>query len=252
MKGNCKGLAVLVAPALALALAVALAACSGAAGGGSGGSRPVASLPTTAGGSGGSGGSGKASSQPAGNPRGNPAQLLVEWTSCIRRQGDPNQVDPTIDSSKDIEISMVNVPKALEDEVHSSAGPCSNYLLAAEIKLRGGQAPPTDNPAQDVKFADCMRANGEPNWPDSSSNGETSLNGTGINPDSPAVRTTIKLCDKKTGIPYIAPGSEVPGVVVVTDCNAPAGMQCPKHPPVAGGGGPAEVPSPNSASGGNG
>jgi hypothetical protein len=245
MKGNSKGLAVTLA-----ASALALAACSGAAGSGSGTSPHVASLPTNTGGSGTA--SGQPTAGPVGNPRGNPAHLLVEWTSCIRRHGDPNQVDPTIDSSKDIDISMDNVPKALEDEVHGSTGPCSDYLLAAENRLRGGQPAPTDNLAQDVKFADCMRANGEPNWPDSSPDGETNFNGTGINPDSPALQATIKVCDKKVGLPYIAPGSGVAGDVVVTGCTAPPGVQCPKFPPGDNGHPPTEVPSSNAAPGGNG
>jgi hypothetical protein len=230
--------------ALAVLLAVtalALAACSG------GPSSPqVASLGQRSGG----GGSGSGSSAAA-LPKGNPTQLLDEWAACIRSHGDPNQADPTIDANKDIQIFMVNVPKALENEVHGSTGPCSNYLLAAEIALRGGQPAPADNPAQDVRFADCMRANGVPNWPDPSANGETDFNGTGVDPNSPAVQNATKLCDQKTGMPYEAPGAEVPGVVVVTGCTAPPGMHCPSRPP-SGGGGMQPVPSGDGGSAGNG
>lgn len=224
MKGNHAGLAVLV-----VAAALVLAACSGSAPS----SPHVASLPTNTSSSDGTGNS-SGSSSPA-QPTGNPTRLLDEWAACIRRHGDPSQADPTIDSNKDIQISMTNVPKTLADEVHGSTGPCSGYLLAAEKALRGGQPPPADNPAQDVKFADCMRANGVPNWPDPSSDGETNFNGTGVDPNSAAVQDVQKLCDKKIGLPYYAPGTEVPGVVVVTGCYAPPGVQCPKNPPGSAG-----------------
>jgi hypothetical protein len=226
---------------LLAATALALAACSG------GPSSPqVASLGKS------SGGGSSSGSSAAALPKGSPTRLLDEWAACIRSHGDPNQADPTIDANRDIQIFMVNVPKALENEVHGSTGPCSNYLLAAEIALRGGQPAPADNPAQDVRFAECMRANGVPDWPDPSANGETDFNGTGVDPNSPAVQNATKLCDKKTGIPYEAPGAETPGVVVVTDCSAPPGMQCPSRPPPYGSGGLRTVPSGNGGSGGNG
>ena len=75
-------------------------------------------------------------------PIGNPTLLLDEWAACIRSHGDPNQVDPTIDANKDIEITMRNVSPTLSSAVHGSTGPCSNYLLSAEAALRGGQAAP--------------------------------------------------------------------------------------------------------------
>jgi len=224
--------------------ALALAACSGGPG-----SPQVATLGTSTANAASSGADGRGGSSATAVPKGNPTQLLDEWAGCIRSHGDPNQADPTIDANKDIRIFMENVPKALEDEVHGSTGPCSNYLLAAEIALRGGQPAPADNPAQDVRFADCIRANGIPNWPDPSANGETNFNGTGVDPNSPAVQNATKLCDKKTGVPYEAPGAEVPGVVVVTDCSAPPGMQCPSRPPSSGGG-MRTVPSGGSAGNG--
>jgi hypothetical protein len=187
---------------------------------------------------------------------GSAAQLLDEWATCIRGQGDPNQADPTIDSNKDIEITMINVSQTLEHEVHGMVGPCSNYLVAASKALSGGQPQPTDNPAQDVKFADCMRANGFPNWPDPS-NGGTNFNGTGIDPNSPAAQRATKTCDEKVGEPYFPPSYEVPGVVIETGCSGvPAGTTtCPTPPANAtpgscGSNGRCQVINPGS--GGNG
>ena len=229
------GLALFVAAA-----ALALAACSG----GQASSPHVASL-------GNSPGSSSTDSAPA-QPTGNPTKLLDEWAACIRKHGAPNQSDPTIDSNKDIQITMINVSTALEHEVHGSTGPCSNYLLAAENALRGGQPPPIDNPAQDVRFAECMRANGVPGFPDPV-NGTTNFAGTGVNMDSPAFNNATKLCDHKVGATYYPPGKEIPGVVIETGCSGPPGMQC-KLPPDNGGSGnrPRPVSSGTPGSGGNG
>jgi hypothetical protein len=181
----------------------------------------------------------------AAQPSGGAAQLLDQWAVCIRSHGDPNQVDPTIDANNDIQITMNNVSTELAGQVHGSAGPCSNYLLAAENALRGGQPPLSGaSMTQQVKFAVCMRANGVPGWPDPSTNGTTNFNGTGVDPNSPAVQDAMKTCDKQTGQPYYPPGKEAPGVVIVTDCNAPPGKQCPAGGPQGGGsGGPIPVQS---------
>ena len=37
-------------------------------------------------------------------PSKDPAQLLVEWASCMRSHGDPNQADPTVTANKLIDI----------------------------------------------------------------------------------------------------------------------------------------------------
>jgi hypothetical protein len=189
-----------------------------------------------------SNGSGNSSGNAAGAAsNGNATQLLDEWATCIRGHGDPSQSDPTIDNNSDIQITMTGVSDTLANEVHGSAGPCGNYLVAASKALGGGQPQPTDNPAQDVKFTDCMRASGFPNYPDPGANDTTSFQGTGIDPDSPAVQNATKTCDKKVGDPYYPPGYEVPGVVIVTNCTPPPGKQCPTGGPGA-----------NSGSGGSG
>lgn len=211
--------------AIVAGAALLMAACSAVSS-----SPHVASLPN-------SNGSGNNSGNAAGAAsNGNATQLLDEWATCIRGHGDPSQSDPTIDGNKDIQITMTDVSDTLANEVHGSAGPCSNYLVAASKALGGGQPQPTDNPAQDVRFTDCMRASGFPSYPDPGANDTTSFQGTGIDPNSPAVQNATKTCDKKVGEPYYPPGYEVPGVVIVTNCNPPPGKHCPSGGPVANSG----------------
>jgi hypothetical protein len=209
------GLVVLVAVA-----ALALAACS------SGPSAPqVASLGQHSGHD-----SGTTTTTPS---AGDPTRLLDEWTNCIRSNGDPNQADPTIDSNKDIDITMDNVSQTLENEVHGSTGPCSNYLLAAENALRGGQ-PALQEPsaAQQAKYADCMRTHGVPNYPNPNpATGKTDFNGTGVDLNSPTFNNADKFCTEQAGQKYYPPGTEAPGVVKVTGFNGPPGVKPPSGPP---------------------
>jgi hypothetical protein len=209
--------------AFAVAAVIGLAACSG------GSSSPqVASVGSTSGS--GSGSSG------ASLPTGNPTQLLDEWAACMRSHGDPNQADPTIDAGKEIHIFMRNVSAAVSAQVHGSTGPCSSYELAAEAALRGGQsAPKPPDLAAEVKYAECMRANGVPKYPDPNpaDPNETNFNGTGIDPSSPFFENADKLCDKQVGIPYVGPNSPDPGNVMVQSINGPGG-QMPSGPPPSG------------------
>jgi hypothetical protein len=205
---------------LAAAAAIGLAACSGG-----GSSTPhVANLGSSGNDPGSTNGSGSSTTAPSGS---NPTQLLDQWAACIRHHGDPSQVDPTIDSNKDIDINMTNVSATLAGEVHGSTGPCSNYLLAAENQLRGGQPAPSYNPVKYVEEAQCIRAHGIANYPDPGANGQSNFNGTGVDPKSPAVQNATKACDKKLGLPYYGDGTSPPGVVEVRSCTPPPGKKCP-------------------------
>jgi hypothetical protein len=204
------GLAVLVAAA-----AIGLAACTSGPS-----SPPVASL-------GSSGGAPATGGSTAVSPAGNPTQLLDEWAACMRGHGDPSQADPTIDADKEIQIIMRDVPAAVSAEAHDSTGPCSRYELAAEAALRGGQSPPRPpDMAAEVKYAECMRSHGVPNYPDPNpaNPDETKLTGTGIDPNSPFFLNADKLCDKQAGIPYVSPDAPDPGNVIVRSINAPGGQ----------------------------
>ena len=61
--------------------------------------------------------------------------------------------------------------------------------------------------SQGLKFADCMRANGVPTFPDpSGGGGGLNLAGTGINPQSPAFKSARGACAR------LAPGGASGGV----------------------------------------
>jgi len=120
------------------AAAIGLAACGG---GGDTGAPHVASVGTSTTTAGTNGGSGSGSTTTA-LTGGNATQLMDEWAACMRTHGDPNQTDPTIDAHGVINIAMRDVSAAVSAEVHGNSGPCSQYELAAENALRGGQSAP--------------------------------------------------------------------------------------------------------------
>jgi hypothetical protein len=241
------GLAMVVAAA-----PVGLTACSG----GSPDSSHIASLATST-----TTGGGHDSASTTTAPKGGSAtQLMDEWASCMRANGDPTQTDPTIDQYGVINITLPEgVSDTISSQVHGSTGPCSQYELAAENDLRAADpvAPPPTQ-AQLVQYVDCMRTHGVPNYPNSGSDGETHFNGTGVDPNSPTVENANKICGKQIHAPawWIA-GTGPPGDVSVesagigpngpTGSHAPAGGEVVPQGSTAGSG---EVTHAGSGSGG--
>lgn len=199
-----------------------------------------------------SGNNGSGSSTGAGST-GNATQLVDEWAACMRAHGDPSQSDPVINSAGDIEISMTDVSAAMSSQAHSSSGPCGHYLAAASSALRDGQPMPKGpDESQLLKYAQCMQANGVPKYPDPLPGSDSAnLNDIGMSLTSPVFVKANDLCSKKTGVPS-GNGPGPAGVVQVTSCNAPAGVQCPSGGPGAFHGGPTEKPVPVSGSGAGG
>jgi len=203
------GLAVLVAAA------IGLAACTG----GTSGPR-VASVENTSadpGGSPASGGAGGASS-PAPGSAGNATRLVDEWAACMRGHGDPSQADPTIDTDGVIHITTpLSEPGTdsaeIGDEAHNSTGPCGSYLQAASKALLGGRpSPPPPSLAQQLKYAECMRAHGVPKFPDPNGSGDTDVRG--LDPTGPVFLNADKVCSKETG-EQSSSSPEPPGSIMV-------------------------------------
>jgi hypothetical protein len=200
--------------AVAATAAVGLAACGGSH------SPHVASL-------GDSNSSNNSGSSTTTVPRGNPTQLLDEWASCMRDNGDPGQVDPTIDANGVIHITFPaggNGPVDLGGPGGNSSNPCSAYLTAASTALRGGQPLQRPDPAKLEKYSQCMRAHGIPDFPDPTANG-LSIRvhpGSDLDPRNPTLQNASKLCAKKTGVPGIG-GTPQRGAIEATSGSAPGG-----------------------------
>jgi hypothetical protein len=197
--------------ALAAAAVIGLAACSNGSA-----SPPVASLNN----------SNHSGTTTTTLPKGNPTQLLDEWASCMRSNGDPNQVDPTIDSNKVIHITFPpgyggNGPV---DFGKGSNNPCNPYLQGASTALRGGKPPQKPNQAKLLKFSQCMRANGVADFPDPSGNGLSIQThpGSDLNPNNTTFKHASQVCAKKYNMPAFG-GSPQPGAIMAQSSGGPQG-----------------------------
>jgi hypothetical protein len=224
---------------LAAAAVLVLAACSGGSGtpevaslgtGASLGTR--ASLGTGGGGTGGA-------SAPATQPTGNPTRLLNEWAACMRSHGDPGQADPTVDADKVIHVVMLPSVQGgptgyIVSPGQGGTGPglsCDTYLTAAETALRGSlPAIQLPSQAQFLKFAECMRASGVPDFPDPAADG-FQFSGP---PDDPALQYAASTCATKTGVRFPGVSQAPPGSVIQED---PGGLQRTIIIPVSSGNG---------------
>lgn len=206
------GLWVLVAT-----VGIALSACAGPS------PSHVASL-------GKSGGDGNASTTTT-RPMGNPTVLLDQWAACMRSHGDPKQADPTIDANGVIHITWdPAIPGGYEGTNkggQGNLGPgqyCREYLTQAQTALRGGQSIEMPSQAQLVRFAECMRASGIPDYPDPV-DGNLSINrgvGGDLNPDNRTFQHASKVCVQKTGahVPGAA-ANPPPGTIELNGADPP-------------------------------
>jgi len=197
--------------AVAGAVAVAgLAACGGSS------SPHVASLGAS---------SGTTAASTTTLPKGNPTQLLDEWASCMRSHGTPGVADPTIDANGVIHITL---PASTGPGVQTDGpggGVCGAYLTAASAALRGGESVPKPNPAKLLKFSECMRANGIPDFPDPSGDGLSihTTPGSDLNPNNPTFAAAQKTCAKKTGVPGFGGGAAPRGAIEEQAGGGPLG-----------------------------
>jgi hypothetical protein len=217
-----------VAAALALA-ALALAGCTS-----SGSNSPqIASLGTSSGAAtgissgtsadpGASASSGTSSGSTSATIAGNVTPLLNEWAACERSHGDPDQTDPTVSAGG---VIYITIPKGAQPagDLHERTGTCSQYVAEAANELRAANpvAPPPDQ-AEYLKYVNCMRTNGVPNYPYPHGD-QTNFLGSGVDPDSPPVERVNQLCGKKLGLPtWWVNGTATPGDIEVHTAGMPA------------------------------
>jgi hypothetical protein len=146
---------------------------------------------------------------------GNVTPLLNEWAACKRSHGDPDQSDPTVSADG---VIYITIPKGAQPvgNLHERSGTCSQYVAQAANELRAANpvAPPPGQ-SEYLKYVACMRANGVPNFPYPNGD-QTNFNGTGVDPNSPAVVRVNDLCGKKIGAPtWWINGTDTPGDIEV-------------------------------------
>lgn len=113
----------------------------------------------------------------------------MKFAACMRSNGVPSFPDPNaqgVFSFTGIDANSAGFQKAMKT--------CQKVMPNGGVPTPAQQA---QMKAQMLKLSQCMRANGEPNFPDPSANGSLSLSsGSGIDPQSPQFQAAQKTCAK--------------------------------------------------------
>jgi len=141
----------------------------------------------------------------------------------MRSHGDPNQTDPTIEPNKVIQITLpAGNDNAPELGGKGGANPCGSYLEAASNALRGGRQPQKPNQSALLKFSQCMRANGVPDFPDPSGGGLSIRRGGDLDPSNPTFQHAQKVCGREAGVTGpLGGGPPQPGMIKIVRAGAP-------------------------------
>ncbi|HTU78484.1 MAG TPA: hypothetical protein VMF09_06970 [Solirubrobacteraceae bacterium] len=178
--------------ATALALALALAGC-----GSSSSSPGVAHVGSTSAssGSGGSGASGGGAVESKGTGAPDQAQM-VKFAQCMRTHGEPEFPEP-VEGNIQIHSQNGHGPNPESPQFQAAEKACSKY---APQKVAPSPAQQKEHEEQALKFSECMRHNGVPDFPDPNFSGggsrvtlKISKSG-GINPSSPQFQAAQKAC----------------------------------------------------------
>jgi hypothetical protein len=90
----------------------------------------------------------------------------------------------------------------------TSSGTTTTTTTSAAASGRGAPETPAQLESDALKYSQCMRSHGVPNFPDPSPGGGFIFQaGTGLNPGSPAVRRAQAKCKKYMGGSPLGPGT---------------------------------------------
>jgi hypothetical protein len=126
-------------------------------------------------------------------------QKALAYSQCIRAHGVPNFPDP---NSNGQIIQSANGTRGSGDQNVSSTVMQAANKACQHLLPNGGQVTPAQRQQvinQMLKYSQCMRSHGVPNFPDPSTSGtggEIALNfhGTGIDPKSPRLQAANRAC----------------------------------------------------------
>jgi hypothetical protein len=137
------------------------------------------------------GGGPPSASSPPSSASGSSSSLeaqLLKFAACMRAHGDPGYPDPVIGSDGQPHLSG---PPPQGSQAQAALAACRKYTP-------GGSETPAEQAAalaKAVKFAECMRAHGEPDFPDPTSSGGFNFTPQdGIDPSSPQFQAAQRVC----------------------------------------------------------
>ena len=131
--------------------------------------------------------SGQASGQAS--PSGDP----VAFSACMRSHGVPHFPDPTANGGLSIQVQPGSGVDPNSQAYQAAFRSCRSLLPAG--KAAGGSISPAVR-AQILRYAACIRAHGEPNYPDPTFSGGAVNFGdlSGIDTNSPQYQSALRAC----------------------------------------------------------
>jgi len=135
-----------------------------------------------------------ASASPSSSATASGAAKALEYAACMRSHGVPKFPDPTVKNG------TVGFNISAADGIDPSS-PQYQAALQACSSLRGGgtsNSGSSGNLAKELKFAQCMRTHGVPDFPDPNKNGGFSGTST-INPQSATFQNAQATCMQLAG-----------------------------------------------------
>jgi hypothetical protein len=147
----------------------------------------------------GSGGSGASSSSPTPTAM-TDAQILSigrQAAQCIREHGLSNFPDPVVSAGQ---LTLPNEDEALAPPgADAAVAACRSILDRLPPSALGdNDRPGPEDVSQLVKFAQCIREHGVPDWPDPKADGSFPLDGTALGREtkSPRVVRAVQACQQ--------------------------------------------------------
>ena len=121
------------------------------------------------------------------SPSASVQEQATAFAQCMRSHGVPSFPDPN--SQGQFAFTNGSGVDPNSSEFQSARSACQ-HLLPAGSSLQQSQ-----NQSQALKFAQCMRSHGVPNFPDpQTQGGGTFFGGGGINPSSPQFQNAMQAC----------------------------------------------------------
>lgn len=117
-------------------------------------------------------------------------QKALAYAQCIRAHGIPDYPDPN--SKGQFIVQNGSALPSVSAAVANAAAKACQKLLPPSMAQGPSKASPGSN-NQALKFSECMRSHGEPNFPDPASNGSFTLP-PGMNAESPQFQNAEKAC----------------------------------------------------------
>lgn len=117
-------------------------------------------------------------------------QKALAYAQCIRAHGIPNYPDPNSQGQFVVQNGS-SLPSVSPAVANAAATACQKLLPPSMAQGPSKASPGSNNQA--LKFSECMRSHGEPNFPDPAANGSFTLP-SGMNAESPQFQNAEKAC----------------------------------------------------------